>query len=489
VVSALVKGRTAFNNHSSSASSFLILSSGQDLNDLCLSSASIIELSSLRCVLLSLCVILLVPHSVLAQEPSEKKPSKESSSQPQHNQDLPVQTNEENRAEAEEAEVKEEAFKSLFVQGHYTFIPVPVFHYTRNESYWAGVALPILQSNEKDELLKIYAPFYTHNRYVGETIGLYHYGYPSDTAQYSVTADYSTKIQRDIDLTYKNVGVGGGRFILAGRLNWFKNPFRRLFGIGNQTVESDETTYTSNEGLIDLTAGIHFNEDLALMFTEHYHQIRIAQGVVETLPQAQTQFAQLTGMQGADILGHKLTVRYDTRDKQLITTRGTYATLSVELNHNFKHPEPSQWVRTVVDARHFVPHYNDQLTFVARFLGDTVNGNNIPFYELPMLGGETTLRGFGQNRFIDNTAIALNLEERIPVRQQKLLDYLLDLEVAPFVDIGRVMSGLSVKDLKDFQVNPGFGLRILAKPNVVGRFDIAYGRDGVNFFVGLDYPF
>jgi len=484
-----VKGSIAFTNLSGSASSFLILSSGQDLNDLCFASQSIIELFSLCCVLLSLCVVLLVPPSVLAQEPSENKPYQGPSSRLQHNQDIPVQTSEEDRAEAEQAEVKEEAFKSLFVHGHYTLIPVPVFHYTRNESYWAGLALPILESSKQDELRSISAPFYTHNRYVGETIGLYHYGYPSDAAQYSVTADYSTKIQRDLDLTYKNVGVGGGRFIVAGRFNWFKNPFRRLFGIGNQTSESDETTYTSRETLVDLTAGIHFNEDLALMLTEHYHQIRIAQGVVETLPQAQTQFPQLIGMEGADVLGHKLTARYDTRDKQLITTRGTYATLSIELNQNFKHPEPSQWVRTVVDARHFFSHYNDQLTLVARFLGDTVNGHNIPFYERPMLGGETTLRAFGQNRFIDNTAIVLNLEERIPVRQQKILDYLLDLEVAPFLDIGRVMSGLSVKDLKDFQVNPGLGLRMLAKPNVVGRFDIAYGRDGVNFFVGLDYPF
>jgi len=32
-------------------------------------------------------------------------------------------------------------------------------------------------------------------------------------------------------------------------------------------------------------------------------------------------------------------------------------------------------------------------------------------------------------------------------------------------------------------------LRILARPHVVGRLDVAYGRDGENLFVGLDYPF
>jgi outer membrane protein assembly factor BamA len=430
---------------------------------------------------------------MLGQEIPGPRKQLEPSSSTQHDIDVPVEGSEEERAEAEQAKAKEEALKSLIVHGHYTFLPVPAFHYSKNESYWAGASMPILQSNEKDELQNIYAPFVMYNRYVQETVGINYYGYPSDTAQYSVTADYSAKIQRDVDLTYKNVGVAGGRYILAGRMNWFRNPFRRLFGIGNQTVESDETTYTSREFLIDLTAGIHLNEDIALMWTEHFHEVTIGDGVVESLPQALTTFPQLPGMNGAQILGHKLTVRYDTRDKQLLTTRGSYVNISTELNQNLRHPQPSTWIRTTIDARHFIPHYipyyNDQLTFVARFLADTVSRHNIPFYERPQLGGETTLRGFGQNRFIDDMALLINVEERIPVGEQKVLDYLLHLEVSPFLDVGRVMSGFSTRDLKDLQVNPGVGLRILARPNIVTRVDIAYGRDGANFFVGLDYPF
>jgi hypothetical protein len=67
--------------------------------------------------------------------------------------------------------------------------------------------------------------------------------------------------------------------------------------------------------------------------------------------------------------------------------------------------------------------------------------------------------------------------------QVKAFDYLLDLEVAPFLDIRRVSSGFSTRDIQNLQVNPGIGLRILARPHMVGR------RDGENFFVGLNYPF
>ena len=70
-----------------------------------------------------------------------------------------------------------------------------------------------------------------------------------------------------------------------------------------------------------------------------------------------------------------------------------------------------------------------------------------------------------------------------------MFDYVLDFEVAPFVDIGRVMTHFNTHDLKTPQVNPGIGLRVMARPHVVGRLDIAYGKDGTNVFVGLDYPF
>ena len=39
------------------------------------------------------------------------------------------------------------------------------------------------------------------------------------------------------------------------------------------------------------------------------------------------------------------------------------------------------------------------------------------------------------------------------------------------------------------QFNPGLGVRLLARPNIASRLDVAYGHDGPAVFVGLDYPF
>src|SRR5579884_1060516 len=434
--------------------------------------------------------LLMAGPGALAQPgtPPEKNPPLERP-EAEHATDLPVKETETERSEARQTEAKKEALESLFVHGHYTLIPLPAFTYNRNERYWIGALVPILKSNEKGELQDIIAPQYLNNQSIGETFTLNYFGYPSDTEQYSAVLSYSTKIQRDIDLNYKNVGAGGGRYLLAGRVTWFKNAFRRFFGIGNETPESAESNYTSRETLVEATVGINVNPDVAVMWTERYHDVRTEEGAVSSLPQTKSLFPNLFGMQGAQIFGHKLTVRYDTRDKQLVPTRGTYVTLSMEFNQNVQHSQPDRWWRTTIDAHHFIPHAGDRMVFVAHFLADTVNGHAVPFYEQPTLGGENSLRAFGQSRFIDDTALLVNFEERIRVREQKIFDYLIDFEVAPFVDIGRVMTRFRLHDLDSTQVNPGPGLRVLAKPHVVGRFDIAWGQDGANVFVGLDYPF
>lgn len=388
-----------------------------------------------------------------------------------------------------EALAKEELFQSLFVRGPYTIIPLPAFAYNRNEGYWVGGLVPILKANAKGELQDIFAPQYLHNQSVGETLTMNYYGYRSDTAQYSAVASYSTKIQRDFDFSYRDLGAGGGRYILAARATWFKNAFRRFFGIGNGAPESNETNYTSRETIVQLTAGINLNPDMAVTLTEEYHDVRIEQGAVTSLPQTKEVFTHITGLGGANVFGHKLTFFYDTRDKQLIPTHGTYFNVSMELNQNLHHREPNRWLRTTVEAKQLIPHADNRMVFVAHFLADTVNGRGVPFYMRPYLGGENTLRAFGQSRFIDDTALLVNLEERIIVRQKKFFDYLVDLEVAPFLDVGRVLSHWSPSELRELQYNPGLGIRVLARPHVVGRLDIAYGRDGSNAFVGLDYPF
>ncbi len=391
---------------------------------------------------------------------------------------------------------KEPSLTDFLSQDNLTYIPLPAFAYNRNESFYVGALMPVLRANPKGEIDDIFAPQYLFNEFVGNSVTLNYYGYRSDTVQYRAIVNYAEKVQKNFDFAYKDLGAGGGRYILGGQANFFKNPFSRFFGIGNAAQLSNESNYTSRETNVNAYIGLNLTPDFSILLTQRFRDVRLENGIIPTLPQTTVKFAATSGVEGAQILGTKLTFLYDTRDSQLTPIKGTYATFSVEFNSNVQHDEPNRWVRFVLDARHLYPHDNDSKVLVVRALFDGVVRTDqspqraIPFYELPTLGGETTLRAFGLNRFFSNQAVVFNVEERIRIMQRKFFDHSIDLEVAPTLDVGRVMN-LEQRDFtfKDFQVNPGLGIRVMAKPHVVGRLDIAYGKDGGNAFVGLDYPF
>lgn len=401
---------------------------------------------------------------------------------------------------------KPDPLESFLKKGDYTFIPIPAFAYNRNEGYWLGGQMWILKEDARGHLGTLIVPQYFYNRLVGHTINGNYFRYPSSTAQYEVTGSISEHLARDIDVRYKDVGAGGGRYIIGGQVQWFKDPLDRFFGLGNRAQELQETNYMSEEIKINLTGGIKLTPDFAVLFTERFRNVKVETGIVDSLPATTQRFGQVAGIEGAKIIGHRLTLRYDTRDHQLSPTKGTYITASGEFNQNLQHAEDNRWWRYTFDARTLIPHAQGQLIFVFRFLADGVAGEKletlptgqteevqrgVPFYERPMLGGETTLRAFGQNRFISNSALLLNFEERILLSEREIFGYDIALEIAPFLDLGRVQRANLWEKLNfnNWQVNPGTGFRLMAKPYVVGRADFAYGRDGFNAFIGLDYPF
>ena len=116
-------------------------------------------------------------------------------------------------------------------------------------------------------------------------------------------------------------------------------------------------------------------------------------------------------------------------------------------------------------------------------------GSNVPFLERSILGGETTLRGYGRNRFIDSSFLLFNFEERIRLLRWRVFNVNADWELAPFVDVGTVAESILKTRSKNLQFNPGIGFRATVKPNIVGRVDIGFGNEGVAVFVGLGYPF
>ena len=106
-------------------------------------------------------------------------------------------------------------------------------------------------------------------------------------------------------------------------------------------------------------------------------------------------------------------------------------------------------------------------TMVLRFAGEEARSSDpdpIKFSELIHLGGRSTLRGYAEDRFMENAAVLGNAEYRLP-----LTPY---IEACCFADFGKVMSRLLDFNADDIHRSFGAGLRFASTEHFFCR---AYG--------------
>jgi hemolysin activation/secretion protein len=99
------------------------------------------------------------------------------------------------------------------------------------------------------------------------------------------------------------------------------------------------------------------------------------------------------------------------------------------------------------------------------------------------------LRGYGEGRFYDRDSFSTSAELRRTVFSFDAVSTRVDVELAPFVDLGRVFSRASTLPFEQLHHVFGVGFRGIARPFVVGKVDVGYGSEGVAVFTGLNYPF
>ena len=110
------------------------------------------------------------------------------------------------------------------------------------------------------------------------------------------------------------------------------------------------------------------------------------------------------------------------------------------------------------EAQQYFPYFNKTrviaLRAVATFSFEN-DGNTIPFYAQPKLGGNDSLRGFDRYRFYDKHALLVSAEHRWHTFS--------GMDMAAFIDAGKVASRKADMDFSDLEVSAGFGFRFKLK--------------------------
>jgi len=369
-------------------------------------------------------------------------------------------------------------------------IPLPVIASSPNEGITGGALTAFLLHNADDEVSTLIVPQANYNAYFGLTTTLYGAFYPTPEQTLRVNLSHATTINHEYRLRYENREFLSDRYQLNLTVFDFADGSARFFGFQSNSSRQNETNYTYSESGFTFAGGFRFLDDFKLIAGERFKRVDIGRGAVPSVPFIADRFApgSVPGIDGYHVHAQKASLVYSTLDSPTMPTGGGYARLSLEGSTRVL-GSGDNFLGYEAEGKLFLPAREGRLVTVARLAWNQTQGTRVPFLEQSILGGETTLRGYGQNRFIDKSYLLLNLEERIRLFRWEIFKVNADWELAPFVDLGSVMRSIAEATTKSFEFNPGIGLRTVVRPNIVGRIDVGVGRDGPAVFVGLGYPF
>lgn len=369
-------------------------------------------------------------------------------------------------------------------------IPLPVIASSPNEGVTTGALTAFLAHNRRDEVTTLLAPQVTYNDTFGVTTSLYGAYYPAVERNMEFNLSHSGRVNHDYELRVRDTSLLGNKLELNGFFFKLADGSSRFFGFNAKSPQQMETNYANDELGYNISAGYQIGQHFQITLGDRFRAVKIREGAFASLPDIKDKFSSATvpGISGFTTHAARISLSYSTLDNRDMPTFGGYARITFEPTlkdfggaADYRHYE--------IEAKGFFPLRNAGYISVFRLMYNQTRGNDVPFLEQSILGGESTLRGYGRNRFIDSSFLLCNLEERIRLFRWEVFGVTADWEVAPFIDLGAVMESLDKANGSNFEFNPGIGFRAIVRPNVIGRVDLGFGKDGPAVFVGLGYPF
>ncbi len=369
------------------------------------------------------------------------------------------------------------------------FFPIPAVSTSKNDGNDIGMIVPALFTGPDGDLKYLVAPMVVYNSIVGTrgTVNLFRYE-PGGKELRGIVS-WTERIERKFLLSYVDPGFSNGRYSIGFSAKHFKNATVRFFGLGPTTVKGQETNYTASETRLNWKFGIYANEVTQIAVSQRLRHMQSIQEGGTKLPFTGDIFPSAPGAEGATILGQRISFHYDTRNNLVTPTDGMAITAYAELNCNFNNGNDPLYSRYAIEIKRMFASESKRAILVVRADLQATLGSDVPFYEQSSLGGENNLRGFGVDRYIDKQLIAFSVEERIHILRTRLAGVIADFELAPFLDTGQVFNSYKNVSFKDYRITPGVGFRGIIRPNVVGRIDWGFSKEGSAIFAGLDFPY
>lgn len=276
----------------------------------------------------------------------------------------------------------------------------------------------------------------------------------------------------DVNLDFQ--GLKTERTSVRWYSKYESSPDIDFYGIGNSAPKENHTSFAYDDLTTDVDAGYQVLRHLDVGFTAGYLHADTGRGhdnftpIDELFPPDQlpgfdqdTQFTRIgafvdfdyrdsrTGPRSGGVLGMRYREYWDI-DKKTFAFR-----------------------QTEYEFQQYFPYFNKGRVIAVRsavVLTFPKDGNEVPIYLQPVLGGNDDLRGFGGYRFRDNHSVYVGVEHRWHASS--------NLEMSAFVDAGKVVPLKRDVDVSRMNYSGGIGFRVRVRSAIVSRTDFAVSREG-----------
>jgi hypothetical protein len=302
------------------------------------------------------------------------------------------------------------------------------------------------------------------------------YRHAAGHARLNVSGAYSERAYKGAEASLNFPELAGEKLEIETRVRWTDATQVPFYGVGNESTKDARVNY----GLELFDAG-------ALVTLKPVPWYRIGGGIalrvsedragtgsrpsIETLPSPPPSLfseARYTQMQ--------VVTAIDWRESRGYTRRG--GLYSIAWNDFKDAGDAFSFYRIDAEIQQTIPLLKEHWVLAFRGLLRTTearDGQSIPYYMLPTLGGARFHRGYSDFRFQDRHVLLLSGEYRwIPSRV---------IDMALFVDSGRVAPERRDLDFDDLKTAYGIGFRVHGPNFTPFRLDVAHGDEGFRVHV------
>lgn len=292
-----------------------------------------------------------------------------------------------------------------------------------------------------------------------------------DTGALDARATVSIRNYKTAEAALKLPRVAGDRVMFDVHGSWIDAPRVAFFGVGADTARDGraEFEYSAKTagvgGTFEPAARVRFGASLDVMATSG----TAMPGVSTALDPTYRRTA--------------LNAQFDSRPSPDYARRGSLARVEWADYHQTSAGTGS-FRRLDAEVQQLVPLMHENWVLAFRALASTTDveeGQEVPYFLLPALGGSRHLRGYSAWRFRDRNRLLFSGEYRWTAGPL--------VDMAIFVDAGKVAARRADLNLTGLKVSQGVGIRFHTPSATVTRFEVARSQEGTSVILSFSPSF